>query len=119
MSKLSDRFKIILNELNVNQTKFAEDIGISFGYINMVVNGRRTSISQRLARLIEELYGYSADWLLDDFGEKKANSLNKNCIQNDEILERLKKLSNEELYLIFNYIMTFRNQNEINKDKVF
>jgi transcriptional regulator with XRE-family HTH domain len=112
MSTLSDRFRIILNELNINQTEFAEEIGVSFGYINMVVNGRRSSISQRLARLIEELYGYSDDWLLDGFGEKKANSLNKNSIQHNEILERLKKLSNEELHLLFNYIVTFKNQNK-------
>jgi transcriptional regulator with XRE-family HTH domain len=71
LSEVSDNLRTILKELNMSQLEFAKSVGISNVYINMVVNGKRNSISHPLAFLIEEKYGYSADWLLYNYGEKK------------------------------------------------
>jgi plasmid maintenance system antidote protein VapI len=61
---ISDRLGSIVFELNISQKKFADTLGVSFTYINCLINGKRKNISQPLAFLIEKLYGYSAQWLL-------------------------------------------------------
>jgi transcriptional regulator with XRE-family HTH domain len=72
LSEVSDNLRTILKELNMSQMEFAQSVGTSNVYINMVINGKRGSISHPLAFLIEEKYGYSADWILYNDGEKKV-----------------------------------------------
>ena len=38
-------------------------MGISSNYTNLLVNGKKENISDTLAKLIEETYGYSAQWV--------------------------------------------------------
>jgi transcriptional regulator with XRE-family HTH domain len=71
-SEVSNNLRTILKELNMTQLEFAASVGTSNVYISMVINGKRSSISHPLAFLIEEKYGYSADWILYNEGEKKV-----------------------------------------------
>jgi transcriptional regulator with XRE-family HTH domain len=61
---LSDRLRTIIYDLNISQTKFATAPGVSFTYINCLINGRRGNISQSLALLIQLSFGYSVYWVL-------------------------------------------------------
>ena len=70
---LGDRIKMILRERNIRQVEFAKTLGISPNYVNLIVNGKRTTISDTLAKLMEESFGYSAQWLLEGSGEKLSN----------------------------------------------
>lgn len=70
--ELGERLKIILTESNESQVDFAKTLGISAVYVNQLVNGKKTNISDTLAKLIEETYGYSADWVMTGEGEKRA-----------------------------------------------
>jgi plasmid maintenance system antidote protein VapI len=65
---LSDRLRTIVCDLNISQTKFADTLGVSFTYINCLINGKRGNISQSLAILIQVVYGYSAQWILYEEG---------------------------------------------------
>lgn len=69
---LGERLKVILTESNETQVDFAKALGIGAGYVNQLVNGKKTNISHTLAKLIEETYGYSADWIMTGKGEKRA-----------------------------------------------
>jgi transcriptional regulator with XRE-family HTH domain len=65
---------LVLKELNINQYEFAEQIGIGPNYLSMIINGKRVSISLSLAKLIQEMFGYSSVWLLEGMGEKLIRS---------------------------------------------
>ena len=61
---LGDRLRIILNERNIKQVDFAKVLGVSANYINLLISGKRGPIFDTLAKLIEDTYGYSAQWVM-------------------------------------------------------
>ncbi len=67
---LGERIKLILSERNIKQIDFARTLGVSANYVNLLVNGKKENISDTLAKLIEETYGYSASWVKIGFGPK-------------------------------------------------
>lgn len=92
---LGERMKTILSERNMKQTAFATSLGVSANYINQLVNGKKTSISDTLAKLIEETYGYSAQWVMTGEGEKNLNSpLSAVKIQ---FMKKLNKMPDDEI----------------------
>jgi transcriptional regulator with XRE-family HTH domain len=100
----------------MSQIDFAKSVGTSFGYLNMVVNGRRTSVSQQLALLIEEKYGYSAEWLLYNEGEKKINPF-KNQKKYKTMRTQISLLSSEETERLFKYILSLEETEKKEKEK--
>jgi transcriptional regulator with XRE-family HTH domain len=119
MPGVSDNLRIILNELNMSQIDFAKSVGTSFGYLNMVINSRRTSISRQLALLIEEKYGYSADWLLHNLGDKKFSPF-KSQKGYREMRSQINLLSSEEVNRVFSYVLSLeeKEKNKIEKRKL-
>ena len=67
---LGERIKFILTERNIKQVEFAQNLGVSANYVSLLVNGKKENISDPLAKLIEETYGYSASWLKTGSGPK-------------------------------------------------
>lgn len=59
-----DRIKLILQENNLKQKQFAAELGVSESYISMLLKKSDINLSKSLASLIEEKYGYHADWVL-------------------------------------------------------
>jgi len=92
---LSERIKTILCEHNIKQVDFAKSLGVSANYINLLANGKKLNISDTLAKLIEETYGYSAQWIITGEGEKKfSSSLSTPKIQ---ILKKIQKMPDDEI----------------------
>jgi transcriptional regulator with XRE-family HTH domain len=100
----------------MSQIDFAKSVGTSFGYINMVINNRRTSISQQLALLIEEKYGYSAEWILHDEGDKKIRPY-KNQKAYKEMRTEISRLSPEEMIHLFKYILSLEEKEKSKKEE--
>jgi transcriptional regulator with XRE-family HTH domain len=71
--------KIILGELNISQARLAKAIGVSSSFISLIAHGK-SDISSHTAKSIENVYGYSAEWILTGEGEKKVTSVLKNNI---------------------------------------
>lgn len=92
---LSERIKLILSEHNIKQVDFAETLGISANYVNQLVNGKKVNISETLAKLIEETYGYSSQWLMTGIGEK--NSTPSLSAVKVEFLKRVQKMPEDEI----------------------
>jgi transcriptional regulator with XRE-family HTH domain len=96
----------------MSQIDFAKSVGASFGYINMVINGRRRSISRQLALLIQEKYGYSADWILHNEGDKKIIPFK--C---KKLFEKMKalldQLSPEEINCLYEYILSLEEEERV------
>ena len=67
--ELKDRLQIILNEQDIKQKDLANTIKVSESYVSNMLKGKRKNISESLASLIEQKYGYSAQWILYGEGE--------------------------------------------------
>jgi transcriptional regulator with XRE-family HTH domain len=106
----------MLGELNMSQIDFAESVGTSFGYFNMVFNSRRTSISRQLALLIEEKYGYSADWLLHGEGDKKVCPYKNKKMYRDMKTE-INRLSYDEFDCLLKFILSLEENEKHEKEK--
>lgn len=92
---LGERIKIILCERNIKQVEFAEALGVSANYVNQLVNGKKLNISDTLAKLIEETYGYSSYWIMTGNGEKKASpSLSA---AKAEFIKKIQKMPDDEV----------------------
>lgn len=92
---LGERIKVILRERNIKQIDFAESLGVSANYVNQLVNGKKLNISDTLAKLIEETYGYSSHWIMTGIGEKKSSpSLSA---AKAEFLKKISKMSDDEI----------------------
>ncbi|MCI8534844.1 MAG: helix-turn-helix transcriptional regulator [Hungatella sp.] len=92
---LGERLRIILDERNIKQVDFAKALGVSANYVNLLISGKRGPISDTLAKLIEETYGYSSQWVMTGEGEKIATpSLSSIKI---EFLKKVQKMPDDEI----------------------
>jgi transcriptional regulator with XRE-family HTH domain len=106
----------MISELNMSQIDFAKSVGTSNGYINMVIHNRRTSISRPFALLVEEKYGYSADWLLHDEGNKKVHPY-KNKKMYKEMKTEINQLSSDERDCLLKFILSLEENEKYEKEK--
>lgn len=109
---LGQRVKTILKEQKIKQVEFAKTLGISANYVNLIVNNKKNTISDTLAKLIEKSYGYSAQWVLNGSGEKL--SLNELTAEKNEIIKKVQKMSNHEVLAVLAFVNTL---DSLNKDK--
>jgi transcriptional regulator with XRE-family HTH domain len=101
---ISDRLRTVVCDLDMSQTKFAETLGVSFTYINCLINGKRGNISQSLAILIQKLYGYSAQWLLYEEGDVLKKIIHRTLKTRPQLIMLLNTLTKEEIDLVIKHI---------------
>ena len=104
---LGQRIKLILKEQNIKQIDFAKTLGISANYVNLIVNDKKNTISDTLAKLIEETYGYSSQWILNETGSKLSQ--NDLTIEKIELFKKIKKMSDSEARTVLAFIHTLDN----------
>ena len=107
---LGQRIQIILNERNLKQIDFAKSLGITANYANLIANGRRKDISETLARLIEEIYGYSASWVRYGIGEKYA--VQGHDSSRVELLRKVKRMTDDEVRAALAFIYSLEKVNK-------
>ncbi len=104
---LGDRLRIILKERNVKQVEFAKVLGVSANYVSLLISGKRGPISDTLAKLIEETYGYSAQWVMNGEGEKLSSpSLSATKI---EFLKKIQKMPDDEIIALLAFANSLEN----------
>ena len=104
---LGERIKVILSERNLKQVDFATTLGVSANYVNLLVNGKKDKISETLAKLIEETYGYSARWIMSGEGDKISTpSLTTIKI---EFIKKIQKMSDEVIAALLAFSKSFDN----------
>jgi transcriptional regulator with XRE-family HTH domain len=119
--KFSDRFRKALEKIGVKQVDFANSIGIAQSTVSTFLSGK-SLMSRSTALLIEQIYGISADWLLDGTGhmEVKKNALTQDLeftrkILKDpelkEIIESLLELKKSDRAKLFGVIRGFIGEN--------
>lgn len=101
-----DRIKIILQENHLKQKQLAYEIGVTESYISKLLKDPNIRLSQPLATLIEEKYGYNADWILTG-KEPKLKQISKNralSSLHQKALSRLEKMSDDQVKAVLAFI---------------
>lgn len=101
-----ERIKQILKENTLKQKQFASTIGVSESYISKLLKDPEIRLSQSLAALIEEKYGYNAKWILDGIDPKfKQISKNKSLSEiHQKALAQLEKMNDEQVKAVLAFI---------------
>ncbi len=122
-----DRIGMILKENKLKQKQFAIEIGVTESYISKLLKEPQIRLSQSLASLIEEKYGYNAEWVLNGTEPKiKQISKNKSLPEiHQRALAQLEKMNVEQIKAVLAFInsldeieKSFIDKVDRNTDKV-
>ena len=106
LETLAERIKWIVQERRMKQVDFAKSLGVSANYVYLLTSGRKTSISETLARLIESTYGYPAQWVLTGKWQGKDETPCDDLT--GDIIGRVKLLDDEELRAVAAFVRSLR-----------
>lgn len=119
-----DRLRLILKENKLKQKQLATDIGVTESYISKLLKEPNIHLSLSRALLIEEKYGYNADWILHG-KEPKLKQINKNnslSILHQNVLLKIEKMNDEQIKAVLAFINSldevenfFENNNKSTK----
>lgn len=101
-----DRIKQILRENGLKQKQFASAIGVTESYISKLLKDPDIRLSQSLATLIEEKYGYNSEWILNGV-EPKLKQISKNVSLSEihqKALAQLEKMNDEQVKAVLAFI---------------
>ncbi|MBO1679022.1 helix-turn-helix transcriptional regulator [Bittarella massiliensis] len=84
--------RTVLREQGLKQVELAEQLGVSANYISLLVNGKKQKVSLTLAKLIESLYGYPAEWIMEGEGAGRRVELLR-----QRVLNRVLEMGVEDL----------------------
>lgn len=101
-----DRIRQILKENKLKQKQFAFAIGVTESYISKLLKYPNIRLSQSLAVLIEEKYGYNAEWILNGAEPKlKQISKDKSLTEiHQKALAQLEKMNDEQVKAVLAFI---------------
>lgn len=101
-----DRIRQILKENKLKQKEFASVIGVTESYISKLLKDPGIRLSQSLAVLIEEKYGYNAEWILNGTEPKlKQVSKDKSLSEiHQKALAQLEKMNDEQVKAVLAFI---------------
>ena len=101
-----DRVRLILKENKLKQKQFALTIGVTESYISKLLKDPNIRLSQSLAVLIEEKYGYNAEWVINGT-EPKLKQISKNNSLSEihqKALAQLEKMNDEQVKAVLAFI---------------
>lgn len=101
-----DRIGQILKENKLKQKQLASAIGVTESYISKLLKDPDIRLSQSLAVLIEEKYGYNAEWILNGV-EPKLKQINKDkslTEMHQKALAQLEKMNDEQVKAVLAFI---------------
>jgi transcriptional regulator with XRE-family HTH domain len=107
---VSDRVRVILQEKGLNQTKFAESIYATRGYISRLLKGE-IGISNSTAMLIEKVHGYTREWILNGTGPKMSSAAGQPLsLLQRKIIQAVEAMTDDELFIIAAYIEALKKK---------
>lgn len=115
-----ERIKLILQENKLKQKQLATEIGVSESYISILLKNPTINLSQSLATLIEEKYGYNAEWILHET-EPKIKQISKNRSLSElhqKALAQLEKMNNEQVKAVLAFINSLDEIEKVFKDSM-
>lgn len=101
-----DRIKLILQENKLKQKQLASEIGVTESYISKLLKEPDIKLSQSLASLIEEKFGYNANWILTG-SEPKLKQISKNNSLSDihkKAIMQIEKMNDDQIKAVIAFI---------------
>ena len=98
---ISDRLKILLDELNISQRQFAMKINLDAGYFSKIMRGK-VNPPDRILLLIENVFNVNKDWLENGQGEIFSNQ--GISLAKKQVLEAIDALSDEQVNAVSSFI---------------
>jgi transcriptional regulator with XRE-family HTH domain len=112
---VSDRVRIIMQEKGMNQTKFAESIYATKGYISRLLKGE-IGMSNSTAMLIENVHGYAREWILNGTEPKMSSQAVQSLSQvQKKIIQEVEAMTDDELFFIATYIEALNKKKALEK----
>lgn len=111
---LSNRIRLIIQENNLKQKEFAKSINVTESYISKLLRDE-SGLSNSTATLIEEKYGYSTDWILNNKEPKmnqKSKARNLTHIQRTVIAD-IEQMSEAELIAVKSFISSLNEYKKL------
>ena len=108
---MKDRILTIIKETGLKQREFAKTLGITENYISLLINGKKDTVSETLALLIQEKYGYSAKWITTGEGNKFGDG--KNSFIKNKTIKLINELSDEEAKSVIAFVKSFEDLRRI------
>lgn len=68
---LINRIRLVMEENDLNQTKFGNALGINPANVSMWLSGRSKPSAQTIQQICDK-YGYNRDWLANGVGEPRS-----------------------------------------------
>jgi len=97
--ELKDRIQLILTEQQIKQKDLAGALKVTESYISNILKGKRCNISEPLALLIEQVYGYSSQWVATGEGDRYAAKADRPALSptKKRLIAEIEKMSEAEL----------------------
>jgi len=101
---LSDRMRTIINESGLKQKAFAKSINVTDSYISKLMRDE-SGMSNSTAMLIEQLYGYSKEWIISGQKPKMLSGRGRNLsVLQKKIILEIEHMNGDELRAILAFI---------------
>lgn len=116
---LNERIGQILKENGLKQKDLAKELGVTESYISAIMNRRNTNISQALATLIEEKYGYSSQWVLNGT-EPRLKVSGKNRTLSDihqRAILQVERLNTDQIRAVLAFIRYLEDTDQNRTDR--
>jgi len=107
---LGERITRILRERRLKSVEFAKALGIGGNYVSQLINGRKRGISVPLAKLIETVYAFRAEWVLT--GAEPVYPPDALSDLRENTLEEIKRIDSGELKAVAAYLRTLNDVGE-------
>jgi transcriptional regulator with XRE-family HTH domain len=108
---LSERILEIIKDNHLNQKEFAKSLNVTQGFISRLLKDG-TGLSNSTAMLIEKIYGYSKDWVLEGKEPKKADIGQTLSPLQRNLITEIQKMTDIEIHAVHSYIRVFRQSRE-------
>jgi SOS-response transcriptional repressor LexA len=109
---LSERIHLIFKESGLKQKEFASSVGITEGYISKLLKGGLDNVSESLALLIEEKYGYAAEWIMTGEGQPKKAEKRSSFLR-AKTIKLLDGLSEDEMKAVMAFVQSMDDLKKI------
>jgi len=105
---LSDRVRTIINECGLKQKAFAKSINVTDSYISKVLRDE-SGMSNSTAMLVEQLYGYSKDWIMTGQEPKLLTGQGRKLsVLQKRIIMDVEQMNEDEQYALFVFIESLK-----------
>lgn len=108
------RIRLILQENHLKQKELAAQLGVTESYVSKLLRDPAIRLSQPLAALVEEKYGYCARWLLTGQEPKKRPQNHRGSSRlHQQAIAQLEELNEGQLRAVLAFLRSLKEVEDL------